>query len=55
MRLDKYIADACALTRSEARSVIKCGNVTISDEAVRDIARQVSESEHVFLDGEKHL
>ena len=53
MRLDKYIADACALTRSEARSVIKCGNVTISDEAVRDIARQVSESEHVFLDGEE--
>lgn len=49
MRLDKFIADAAALTRSEARKAIKCGNVKIKDEIVRDIAMQVTEEEKITL------
>lgn len=49
MRLDKFVADAASLTRSQARREIKNGNVKIEDETVRDIACQVAENENVFL------
>lgn len=44
MRLDKYVADAAALTRSEARKLIKNGAVKIDGNVVRDIALQVAEN-----------
>lgn len=50
MRLDKFIADAAALTRSEARKAIKSGNVKIRDEIVRDIAKQVEKEDKITLE-----
>lgn len=49
MRLDKYISDAAALTRSEARKVIKGGSVKVGEDIVKDISRQVMENDCVKL------
>ena len=53
MRLDKFVSDAAALTRSESRKAIKNGRVNVGDIQIKDIAYQVSESESVYLDTEK--
>lgn len=49
MRLDKYIADGKALTRSEARKAIKAGLVKVGGEVVKDIAFHVNEDAEVTL------
>ena len=53
MRLDKFVADAVACTRSEARKFIKSGAVKISDVTVKDIAQHISIDACVTLNGEK--
>lgn len=53
MRLDKYIADGAALTRNEARKVIKAGLVSVEEIIVKDISFHVSEDSDVKLGGEK--
>lgn len=50
MRLDKFVADAAALTRSEARKTIKSGRVHVGEAVVKDIAFHVSETSLVLLD-----
>lgn len=51
MRLDKFVSDAAAMTRSESRKVIKNGRVTVDGEVVRDIAGHINETAIVLLDG----
>ena len=50
MRLDKFVSDAAAMTRSESRKAIKMGRVSIGDCVQKNIAAQVGEDEIVFLD-----
>ena len=51
MRLDKFISDAAAMTRSESRKAIKSGRVSRGGEIVKDISLSVSEDEKILLDG----
>jgi 16S rRNA pseudouridine516 synthase len=53
MRLDKFVADAAALTRSEARKAIKAGLVKNGESVIKDIAFHVEEDADIFLNGEK--
>ena len=53
MRLDKYIADGAALTRSEARKMIKAGLVNVKDTVVKDIAFHVCEEDDIYIAGKK--
>ena len=52
MRLDKFVADAAALTRSEARKAIKAGQVKVEETVVKDIACHIEEDSNVTLNGE---
>jgi len=49
MRLDKFVADAAALTRSEARRAIKNGAVRFDDKIIKDISFQIDEDAHIFV------
>ncbi|MBE7033551.1 MAG: rRNA pseudouridine synthase [Ruminococcaceae bacterium] len=51
MRLDKFVSDGAAMTRSESRKAIKKGRVLVENEIVKDIAFSVSEDCRVYLDG----
>ncbi len=53
MRLDKFISDAAAMTRSESRKAIKSGRVSLAGEIAKDISLPVSEDEKILLDGEE--
>ncbi len=53
MRLDKFISDGAAMTRSESRNAIKKGRVMRDDAVVKDIALTVSEDEILLLDGKE--
>ena len=53
MRLDKFVSDAAALTRSESRKAIKGGRVNVGDIQIRDIAFQVTEDAIIHLDGQE--
>ena len=49
MRLDKFIADGAALTRTEARKAIKAGTVCADGKVIKDIAFHINEDAEVFL------
>ncbi len=53
MRLDKYISDGAAMTRSQSRKAIKGGRVSRAGQVVKDISLSVSEDEVVLLDGKE--
>lgn len=53
MRLDKFVADAAALTRSEARKAIKNGAVRFNDKIIKDISFQIDENARILLNGEE--
>ena len=50
MRLDKFVSDGAAMTRSESRKAIKNGRVSVGNTIVKDIAFQVTENTNVLLD-----
>lgn len=52
MRFDKYVADALGVTRSEARSIIKKGAVTVDGRVVAAPAEHIG-FEEVRFNGEK--
>lgn len=52
MRLDKLVADSCAVTRSEARNLIKKGLVQVDGATVKDIAARADESDDLIVNGE---
>ncbi len=53
MRLDKFISDGAAMTRSESRNAIKKGRVMRDGKVVKNIALSVSEHEILLLDGKE--
>lgn len=53
MRLDKFVSDGAAMTRSESRKAIKNGRVSVENKIVKDIAFQIAENCNVLLDGKK--
>lgn len=55
MRIDKYVADAAALTRSIARKKIKNGGVTVNGTVITDISFHVSADDDITIDGENAL
>lgn len=55
MRLDKFVSDAAALTRSESRKAIKCGRVAVEGAVSKDIAMHIPEDAKVLFDGREIL
>ncbi len=53
MRLDRYLARATGLTRSQARQALKRGRVEVAGVVARSAAVAVDETETVTLDGER--
>lgn len=53
IRLDKYVASALALTRSEAHSVIKKGLITVGGVTQKNPADKVDEDGEILYKGER--
>ena len=52
-RLDKFICDCTALTRSQVKAVLKAGRVTVDGEPEKDGSRKLDTAAcRVYLDGE---
>lgn len=49
LRLDKYLANHAGLSRSEARSAIKTGIVTVNGAIVLAVGQKINESDDVFV------
>lgn len=52
MRLDKYLCESSDLTRSQARSVLLSGEVTVNGEVIKRGTHVVSEGDEVQWEGE---
>ena len=52
MRLDKYICKSTELTRNEAKSLIKKGEVRVNNETIKNPATQIHENNTVTVDGQ---
>ena len=53
MRLDKYLAEMGAGTRSDLKKAVRSGRVTVNGQRVRDAAMHVSEEDEICLDGNR--
>ena len=51
MRLDKYISNATDLSRTDAKRIIKNGEVAIDDEIVTNPAQKISPDQTVAIEG----
>lgn len=51
MRLDKYLAEMGAGTRSELKKAVRAGHVTVDGKVVKDASVHIGEDEEVCLDG----
>ena len=52
MRLDKFICKSTELTRSEAKKLLKSGEIRVNDELAKNPAMQVHENNTVTIDGQ---
>jgi 16S rRNA pseudouridine516 synthase len=52
MRLDKFICKSTELTRNEAKSLLKKGEVRVNGEIIKNAATQVHENNHITVDGQ---
>lgn len=53
MRLDKYLANVSAFSRTEAKKILKEGRVSVDGKSAADPRLDVSESAEVMVDGEQ--
>jgi 16S rRNA pseudouridine516 synthase len=53
MRLDKFICKSTELTRSEAKSLLKRGEVRVNGEVSKNSAMQVHENNSITIDGQE--
>ena len=53
MRIDKFICKSTELTRSEAKKVLKSGEVRVNGEVVKNAATKVHENNIVDIDGQQ--
>ncbi|MBL4940770.1 MAG: pseudouridine synthase [Colwellia sp.] len=51
MRLDKFICKSTELTRSEAKKLLKSGEVRVNGEVAKNSAMQVHENNSIAIDG----
>ncbi|MBA6364835.1 16S rRNA pseudouridine(516) synthase, partial [Colwellia sp. BRX8-8] len=52
MRIDKFICKSTELTRSEAKKLLKMGDVLVNGEVIKNAATQVHENNSVTVNGE---
>jgi len=52
MRIDKFICKSTELTRSEAKKVLKSGEVRVNGEVIKNPATQVHENNTIDIDGQ---
>jgi len=52
MRLDKFICKSTELTRTEAKKILKYGNVKVNGEVIKNGATQVHENNTITVDGQ---
>lgn len=52
MRLDKYLCGATELTRSQAKRLLKQGEVTVNEQIIKDAAFKVQPQDQVCIEGE---
>ena len=52
MRIDKYICKSTELTRTEAKSLLKRGNVQVNDVVIKNPATQVHENNNITVNGQ---
>jgi len=52
LRLDKFLCDCGAGTRSQVKNILKAGRVTVDGVTVKDGSCKIAETAAVFLDGE---
>ena len=52
MRIDKFICKSTELTRTEAKKVLKSGEVRVNGEIVKNAATQVHENNTIEIDGQ---
>ncbi len=53
MRLDKFICKSTELTRSEAKKVVKSGEIRVNGEVAKNPAMQVHENNSIDIDGQE--
>jgi 16S rRNA pseudouridine516 synthase len=53
MRLDKYLAQMGAGTRSDLKKAIRAGRVTVGGKKAKDAGMQVTEADEICLDGRR--
>jgi 16S rRNA pseudouridine516 synthase len=53
MRIDKFICKSTELTRSEAKKLLKMGDVRVNGEVIKNAATQVHENNSVTVNGEE--
>ncbi|NQZ23125.1 MAG: pseudouridine synthase [Colwellia sp.] len=53
MRIDKFICKSTELTRSEAKKLLKMGDVRVNAEVIKNPATQVHENNSVTVNGEE--
>lgn len=53
MRLDKFICKSTELTRTEAKKVLKSGEVRVNGEVAKNAAMQVHENNTITIDGQE--
>jgi len=53
MRLDKFICKSTELTRTEAKKLLKLGNVKVNGEVIKNGATQVHENNIITIDGQR--
>jgi len=53
MRLDKYLSEMGAGTRSELKKAVRSGRVTVNGVKARDASMHVEEGDEIFMDGER--
>ena len=53
MRLDKYLSEMGAGTRSELKKAVRAGRVTVNGVKARDASMHVEEGDEIFMDGKR--
>ena len=53
MRLDKYLSEMGAGTRSELKKAVRAGRVSVNGQRAKDASIQVSEKDEICLDGNR--
>ena len=53
MRLDKYLSEMGAGTRSELKKAVRAGRVTVNGVKVKDAAMHVEKDDVICMDGER--